>query len=174
MDKTTPKEIERKFLIRMPDFALLAAKDGYRADGIEQTYLSDPTATTRVRRRVRGDAVSYTRTSKVRISARSCFEDERELTEAEYLAALSERDPALSTVVKTRHVFRDNGLTYEIDVYPFWAEVAVLEVELESEDQPLPIPACLTVLAEVTEDRRFKNRGLAERIPDITPFLQKN
>ena len=32
----------------------------------------------------------------------------------------------------------------------------------------------LLFLAEVTEDRRFKNRGLAERIPDITPFLQKN
>ena len=51
--------------------------------------------------------------------------------------------------------------------------LAILEVELTEEEQALPIPECLAVVAEVTEDRRFKNRGMAERIPDITPFLSK-
>ena len=174
MNETTPKEIERKYLIRMPDITALSSKKGYSADRIEQTYLLDPTATTRVRRRERGDTVSYTRTSKRRISARACYEDEQVLTEAEYLALLDARDTALSPVKKTRHVFCENGLTYEIDVYPFWREAAILEVELEDEGQTPPIPDCISVIAEVTEDRRFKNRAMAEKIPDITSFLRKN
>lgn len=171
MDKQTPKEIERKFLIRMPRLDALREKNDYHSDKITQIYLKDPTATTRVRCRIRDGVPVYTRTSKVRISARSCYEEERTLTAEEYTAALREADPALSPIEKTRHTFREGGLTYEIDVYPFWEAVAVLEVELTEEEQALPIPSCLAVLAEVTEDRRFKNRGLAERIPDITPFL---
>ena len=168
-----PKEIERKFLIRMPDPAVLAKKDDYHSDKITQIYLKDDTATTRVRRREREGKVTYTRTSKVRINARSAYEDERELTEEAYRAALSEADERLSPIEKVRHSFTENGLVYEIDVYPFWDRLAVLEAELDEEDQALPIPDCLTVIAEVTEDRRFKNRGLAEKIPDITPFLSK-
>ena len=168
-----PKEIERKFLIRMPDFSRLTEKKDYHSDKITQIYLSDHKATTRVRRREREDGVEYTRTSKVRISARSAYEDERTLTEEEYKEALKEADPTLSPIHKVRHCFRENDLTYEIDVYPFWDKLAVLEVELTEEEQALPIPECLAVVAEVTEDRRFKNRGMAERIPDITPFLSK-
>ena len=166
-----PKEIERKFLIRMPDFSKLKEKKDYHSDGITQTYLKDENATTRVRRRERNGTVTYTRTSKVRINALSCYEDERTLTEAEYEAELALADPKIRPIEKIRHSFRENGLTYEIDVYPFWDDVAVLEAELTSEEQALPIPDCLTVLAEVTADRRFKNRGLSESIPDITEFL---
>ena len=166
-----PKEIERKFLIRTPDFSLLEEKQDYHSDRITQTYLKDTGATTRVRRRERNGAVTYTRTSKVRINALSCYEDERTLTEAEYEAELAFADTKLRPIEKIRHSFQENGLTYEIDVYPFWDGIAVLEAELESEEQALPIPDCLTVLAEVTADRRFKNRGLAESIPDVTEFL---
>ena len=169
----TPKEIERKFLIRMPDFPLLEKKKDYHSDGITQTYLKDDKATTRVRCRIRDGVPTYTRTSKVRISALSCFEDERTLTEAEYRAELALADPKLRPIEKIRHSFSENGLTYEIDVYPFWDAVAVLEAELTSEEQALPIPDCLSVLAEVTADRRFKNRGLAESIPDISEFLSE-
>lgn len=167
-----PKEIERKYLIRMPSPACLAAKAEHHADRILQTYLLDPDATTRVRRRERDGTVTYTRTSKVRINALSSYEDERALTEAEYEAALTEADPALSPIEKVRHVFRENGHLFEIDVYPFWDAVAVMEVELTCEDQAVSLPDGITVLAEVTADKRFKNRFLAASVPDVTPYLE--
>ena len=30
---------------------------------------------------------------------------------------------------------KDNNLKYEIDIYPFWKETAILEIELEDEKQ---------------------------------------
>lgn len=172
MREETPKEIERKYLIRMPSPACLAEKAEHHADKILQTYLRDADATTRVRRRERDGKVTYTRTSKVRINVLTSYEDERTLTEAEYLAELERADPTLTPIEKVRHVFRENGHLFEIDIYPFWDAVAVMEVELEREDQPVALPEGIEILAEVTADKRFKNRFLAAVRPDITPYLK--
>ena len=168
-----PKEIERKFLIRMPDFSLLEKKQDYHSDRITQTYLKDTSATTRVRRRERNGTVTYTRTSKVRINALSCFEDERTLTKAEYEAELAFADTKLRPIEKIRHSFRENGLTYEIDVYPFWQDRAIAEVEVESEEERVALPSFIKVLQEVTDDKRYKNVNLAKSVPndDISHLL---
>ena len=50
--------------------------------------------------------------------------------------------------------------------YPFWQKQAVLEVELPSEDTELVLPPYLTVLCDVSGDRRYKNVSLARAIPD--------
>ena len=32
------------------------------------------------------------------------------------------------------------GLKYEIDVYPFWTQTAIMEIELKNEEQKFDIP----------------------------------
>jgi len=56
--------------------------------------------------------------------------------------------------------------TLEIDVFPFWRDRAFCECELQSEDEPLPLPDWLHVYREVTDDPRYTNRALARSVPD--------
>ena len=81
---STPIETERKFLIRRPDPAALAALPGARVIRIVQTYLTAPAGVTaRVRRAEENGGVRWIYTEKRRLSAMSAYEDERELTPEE-------------------------------------------------------------------------------------------
>ncbi len=53
----------------------------------------------------------------------------------------------------------------EFDIYPFWQERAILEIELESEDQQTIIPDWVHVIRDVTFDYRYKNVQLAAQVP---------
>ena len=72
------------------------------------------------------------------------------------------------TVKKTRYLVPFEGHTLEIDVFPFWHDRAFCECELQSEDEPLPLPDWLHVYREVTADPRYTNRALARAVPDDT------
>ena len=162
-----PLEIERKYLIRMPDVAVLSALPGCVVSEIEQTYLPDPApgATERIRLRRFSDRTEYTHTVKIRLSDVEAREDEETVDEETYRSLLARRDIRLHTVVKTRYAFPLDGQVYEVDVYPFWEKVAVLETELSDAAARAPIPACLTVIREVTGEAAYTNRNLARRIP---------
>lgn len=165
-----PLEIERKYLIAYPDAAALRPRCS-AVYGMEQTYLlSAPGVTARVRRRV-GEREEFFHTEKERITARTHVERERTITSEEYRQLLECRDPAAFTICKTRYCLPHDGLTFEIDVYPFWKTVAVMEVELEGEEQPFTLPAGITVIREVTEEPWMKNAALARHIPDEAELL---
>ena len=86
---------------------------------------------------------------------------------AEHLdESVAERDEALRTIEKTRYLVPFEGHTLEIDVFPFWNDRAFCECELQSEDEPLPLPDWLHVYREVTDDPRYTNRALARSVPD--------
>jgi CYTH domain-containing protein len=160
-------EIERKFLIAMPDEGVLARQDGARCDEILQTYLlSEPGVTARVRMRRGTRGTVYTATEKRRLSDLTAVEDEREVTEEEYRALLSRRDPALTPIEKRRYAIPYGGHTLEIDIYPFCQKQAVLEVELPTEDTPFTLPPFIRVIRDVSGDHRYKNVSLARAIPD--------
>ena len=161
-----PLEIERKFLIRMPSTARLLAEDGVRVKEMVQTYLSAPAGVTaRVREVREAGGVRYIYTEKRRLTALTAEEEERELDEAAYEDALARRDESRSPIKKTRYAIPYAGHTVEIDIYPFWQDRAILEVELTREDEEFALPPYLTVLAEVTADRRYKNVMLAREVP---------
>ena len=68
-------EIERKYLIAMPDAAFL---DNCERSEITQTYLrGDAYTTERVRKRVRGDTCEYTHTLKRKLNNMRRIEDEQ-------------------------------------------------------------------------------------------------
>lgn len=157
-------EIERKYLIEYPDIPWLESfADGERAE-IVQTYLrSEGGETRRVRRWASRGEVRYYETVKRRISGIKCEENERAITEDEYRARLTLADPDRHPIQKTRYRVPYGGKLLEIDVYPFWQDRAILEIELEDESENPPIPQQLRVIREVTDDGRYKNAALAKK-----------
>ena len=166
MTNNIPIETERKFLIYMPDLKLIESCDGVRIKKIEQTYLEyESGKNARVRRIDEGGRVSFVKTVKQRISTLSSFEDEHEIDENTYADELLHADKTKQTVRKTRYCIPFDNHVIEIDVYPFWNDRAILEVELASEDESFSIPDFIRVIKEVSEDGRYKNTNLAKEIP---------
>ncbi len=160
-------EIERKYLIRMPEEARLAAMPGVQIWDIVQTYLTDGAdgCTRRVRSVRMNGETRYTHTVKHRVTVLSCEEMEEEVSREAYGHLLREADPSLSAIEKRRYRIPHAGQTLEIDLYSFWRDRATLEVELSSEDQEVELPDWIQVVREVTGERAYKNRYLAEEIP---------
>ena len=158
----SPLEIERKFLIAYPSLSWLGQQPGVRKAEIEQTYLtSDASCSRRVRLWREADEMHCFRSIKRSLSDRTRIEEEDEISFDEYGILLCEADPARRPVRKTRWCLPWDGHLLEIDIYPFWSRQAVLECELEHEEEAFTIPPELTVLREVTADRRYLNSVLA-------------
>lgn len=166
MERQIPLEIERRFLIRLPDEGLLERLAVGR-DWIEQSYLpAPPGMTERVRlRRAPGGEATYTHTVKRRISARTREEREERISQAAAQSLLERRDPALQTVCKTRWRIPHGDYLLELDRFPFWQDRALLEVELPREDAPFTLPDWVQCIREVTEDGAYTNRALARSVP---------
>jgi CYTH domain-containing protein len=161
-----PLEIERKFLIEYPDPVWLERQPGSRRVEIIQTYLlSDGSSTRRVRSWTEAGRTVYIRTCKRRLSDRTRVEVEDELTQADYLALLSQADPARHPLEKTRWCIPFDSHVLEIDLYPFWNDQAVLEVELQSEGEEFLLPPEIRVIREITGDPRYLNSSLARELP---------
>ena len=50
----------------------------------------------------------------------------------------------------------------EIDIYPFWNDKAIAEIELSDENATIVFPKQLKVMKEVTDDDSYKNASLAK------------
>ncbi len=166
MDSAIPLEIERKYLIRLPEEGVLDSL-AYRRDWITQTYLTaEPGVTERVRsRRSPGGEVRYYHTVKRRISDMTRQEQEEEISRETYEALLLRRDPLLRTIEKTRWCISLGALTLEIDRFPFWADRALAEVELPEETAAVSLPDWVSLIREVTSDKHYTNRALAAEVP---------
>ena len=157
-----PFEIERKFLIAYPDLEWLAANPNCERIEIIQTYLvSSGTDEVRVRQRGANGHYLYFKTMKRTVSAVKRVEVEQRLTQREYLQLLMQADTSKRQIRKDRYCFTYDGQYFEIDVYPFWNDRAIVEIELADENAEIRFPAQLQVLADVTEDDDYKNASLA-------------
>ena len=162
-----PPETEHKYLIRYPDIEWLCRQDGARVREMLQTYLiAAPGETRRVRKVTESGKTSFYYTRKVRKSVLSAEEQEREISFAEYEDLLAERDPFGNDIRKTRYSFPYGGHIAEVDVYPFWHDRAVMEVEVRGERETVFLPREISVIREVSGDKRYKNVNLAKEIPD--------
>jgi CYTH domain-containing protein len=162
-----PFEIERKFLIEMPDPAMLDNISHCTKVEIIQTYLhsSKEDAELRVRQRGKDGHYIFTETIKRRVSDIRRIETERRLTQNEYLNLLMNADTSLKQIRKTRYCISYANQYLEVDIYAFWQKHAILEVELSEEDRQIIFPEFIKVIREVTGDLRYMNRSMAESIP---------
>ena len=155
-------EIERKYLIEYPDLAWLENNPACQRIEIIQTYLTcAPGEELRVRQRGIDGNYVYFQTTKRKGTGIKRVELERRLTQAEYLRLLMDADPTKRPIRKTRYCLTYQNQYFEIDVYPFWNDRAIVELELSDEDTPVNFPPQLKIIREVTEDEAYKNEALA-------------
>ena len=133
---------------------------------ITQTYLKSTNGDERrVRARGSNGDYMYYLTEKKRLSNLKRIETERRLTQDEYLNLLMESDNNLRTIKKTRYCLTENNQYFEIDVYPEWDKEAIMEIELNDENEKINIPKQIKVIQEVTDDERYTNYQMAKEMP---------
>lgn len=163
-----PTQLQRKFLIEMPDLTALKNNPNCTHIEISQTYLvSDKDHETRVRQRGSNGDYLYTKTVKAlqedEAQVRHIVHEHR-LTESEYLVELMDADPSLSPIRKDRYCLCENERCLQVDVFPFWNDRALLEYPLAHEDAPVIIPKQFKVIEEVTANPAYRNHELARAI----------
>ena len=163
----TPIEIERKYIIKKPEADELSVLEGYSKSEILQIYLAaDAGVTHRIRMRKRDGCVTYTETVKRRIDRISSYEDEREITEAEFFKLKKLQRQGTRPVNKTRYTFSYLGKTFEIDEYPKWRKTCIMEIELNSRCEEVKIPPYIEVIEEVTGNKHYSNASMSKSFPD--------
>lgn len=157
-----PLEIERKFLIKMPDESELQKR--YKKEQILQTYLvpTDTAPIRRVRKSEIENDVKYYYTEKIRVSDTTRIEKVQEISENQYQDYLKEIDLKSNPIHKTRYHVPNNNLYFEVDIYPEWTDKAIVEVELESENSEVILPKELIKIREITRENNYRNENLAK------------
>jgi len=163
LGEPAPMEIERKFLIERPSLHTLETLPNCERVDIIQTYLKTDKDTEELRIRQRGanGHYIYFKTRKKKLSGMKRIEEEERLTQEEYISLMIQTDPAYRPIRKERYCLSENGLYYEIDIYPDWPDKAIMEIELYSENQEIEFPDGIDVIREVTNDRAYSNHELA-------------
>ena len=159
-------EIERKYIIEMPDIEAISMHEGYTESEIVQTYLySAPGVTRRVRKRSFDDVTKYYETRKTRIDRMSSIEEEGEISESEYDSMLSLIKEGTRPILKKRYTFIYKSQVFEIDIYPEWQRSAIMETELTSRDDNPEMPEFIKILREVTGDNTYSNASMSRAFP---------
>jgi CYTH domain-containing protein len=162
-----PLEVERKFeLKKVPDMSSFPVH--YEQVNIEQTYLitnDKSVESERVRKRYRDDgSVLYYHTVKKNAVRGQRIEEERLIDENEYFKLIEEkRDFDRETIVKTRYTFLYEKRYFELDIFEGKNKgIAMLEIELDDENEEVMLPPFLSIQKEVTGDKAFTNYALSE------------
>ena len=163
--ESVPDVSKSKYLISMPDTAVLVEK--FKATDLDmmQTYLinSNPNIERRIRQQENGQDYLYFYTEKRIGEDGTRWVTERPISEKEYIRYLMNCDAALHPVRKKKYRFTANGHRMEIDVYPFSSEKAILFVYGTAADAEKVIPDEIRIIKDVTGDPEYKNRRLAGR-----------
>jgi len=166
LGEPVPLEIERKFLVEMPDLSMFPH---FARIEIIQDYLTERQEGVGRRIRARGQSSSwvFTETAKQKLSGLARSEIERTISEEDYRYLRTyERDPKRATIRKQRNCFVWEHQYFELDVFQQPAlPHALLEIELTHEGQTVVLPPFLKIIREVSNDPKWQNSAIAKRIP---------
>ena len=157
-----PMVKKRKYLVAMPDLAALTEKYNAVPLDMMQTYLvsAEPGFERRIRQQKDGADYLYFYTEKHIMPTGERWETEKHISEKEYVRYLMEGDRELRPVYKTKYRFVYGDSRFELDVYPFSSDKAILFRYGETGDEVLPPD--IQVLKTVTGDPAYKNKRLAQ------------
>lgn len=162
LGEPVPTEVERCFLVKMPTPEILKQLKAVPVS-IYQTYLkSNDGIERRVRQRGSDGKYLYFYTEKVGNSKLGRIETERRISQKEYVNFLTQTDTSLKPIFKNRYCFVWNSTYYECDIYPFWDDKAIIEVEMITKGQEVLLPPAFEIIAEVTSDERYRNYSIAK------------
>ncbi len=154
-------EIEKKFIIKYPDISYLDSLKNAKAVYISQSYIEENGERKRIRKRgIDGDFSYYLTMKKSVGNSFKKIEEEYKITKEEY-ERLKAFDINNLTIEKTRYCLSENNTYYEIDVYPFWNDKAVMEIELKDENESYVLPKNIEVIQDVSYDKSYSNYNLA-------------
>jgi len=163
LGEPAPLEIERKYLIRKPTLQSLSQYVPITVVDIIQTYLkSVGNVERRVRQRGQNGNFSYYLTQKQEIGGIKRPEIEKKISEKEYVRYLAEMDTSLSPIIKKRICFVYNSQYFEVDLFDFSDDLALMEIELTNENASVDLPDFIDVIKEVTDDLQYRNHALAK------------
>lgn len=160
MGGDTHYEIEKKFIIEYPDIDVLNCLKNAQKVYISQSYINDNGVRKRIRKRGIDGVYSYYLTMKKTISGFKKEEVEYKITREEY-ETLKNNNKDNLTIEKTRYCLSENFTYYEIDVYPFWKDKAVMEIELKDENEKYILPKNIKIIKDVSTDKNYSNYNLA-------------
>jgi CYTH domain-containing protein/predicted ATPase len=166
LGEPVPSEIERKYLIKKPTDEQIKSLGCISETQIIQTYLKkfDNVAERRVRQRgTKKDGFSFYYTEKTDVAPGVRIENERKISKDEYLDLLSEADTSLHQISKTRYCFVYEKQYFEMDIYPFSDEYAIVEIELNDINETVKLPP-LDLIKDVTNDKNYSNYALAKTL----------
>ena len=163
-----PAQLERKFLVEYVDESDLAAYDPVEQN-ITQTYLKERAKGTerRTRKVVSNNAISYFYSEKRPISPMERIENERLLSEKEYIRKNAEVDPEFGSVTKRRFCFVYNGRYCTVETYPTNANCAILDVQLNDKDEQVDLPPEIRVIKEVTGDVNYQGHMISKSLAQL-------
>ncbi len=153
-------EIEKKFIIEYPDINWLDSLKNAKKVYISQSYITDDNDKKRIRKRGIDGVFSYYLTMKKSLDGFKKEEIEYQITKEEY-DYLKEKDKNCLTIEKIRYCLSENFTYYEIDVYPFWKDKAVMEIELKDENEKYVLPKNIKIIKDVSSDKAYSNYNLA-------------
>lgn len=158
-----PVEIERKYLIEMPNMEEIARITPITTIDIVQNYLisEQEGVERRIRQRGIDGKYLYYLTEKKKINMVKRLERGRRISQNDYLYLLTKVDTSLKQIMKKRICFVYERQYFELDVYEFSKDKAILEIELTEENEEVKIPDFIHIIKEVTDDKRYKNYELA-------------
>ena len=161
--KPEPMDKKHKYLIAMPDMNQLIVNYGAVPFEMTQDYLvmTNPNIERRLRKQKNGSDYLYFYTEKHRMPDGAVWDTERPISSKEYKKYLLEADMELQPVHKVKYRFNRDSQRFEIDVYPFSAERAVMFAYAGSDEANVTIPPEITILREVTGVPEYKNKTLA-------------
>ena len=86
----------------------------------------------RIRQRGENGRYIFFKTVKRKVSDLKRVEIEERLSQNEYLNCLMDANPEKRPIRKTRYCLTYDSHYFEIDLYPFWKDKAIMEIELTS------------------------------------------
>lgn len=149
--------IQKKYLVSLNDSDLsFLNQENATTIHIEQTYLETTPYEKRLRKRTyKGESTYELTIQKKGENGKSILVSTKHLTDKEYQRFL-ELYPHFQTLEKDRTSFMYNRQYFNLDVFPFNGNMAILEVYPTNENSIINIPSDFKIIKEVTDDPNYQ------------------
>lgn len=152
--------VEKKYLIKMPDVNQLIKNKHCRKVHVKQHYLIDETKKEQekiVLRREKNKNFYY------KVNKKNNVKYSQAIKADDYINKLEDENNKFYHIYKDRYYYIYDSRCIKIDIFPFWKDKAILEVDILNDRESIKFPKFIEVLEEVTTIDSYKNYYLAEK-----------
>ena len=155
--------VEKKYLISMPDIEQLIKNKHCRKVHVKQHYLIDETNKEKEKIVLRRE---NKRNFYYKVNKKNNVKYSHSITADEYINKLEDENKKYYNIYKDRYYYIFDSRCIKIDIFPFWKDKAILEVDILNNRENIKLPKFINVIEEVTDNEKYKNYYLAEEYND--------